>query len=61
MLPVTVPSSFTSPQTSAWYRRSVVRSKNCFAKCVNAYSVFAMTIKPVVFLSKRCTKPGLPK
>ena len=34
--PVTVPSSETSPQTKAQYRRSIVLSKNCSLNSVSA-------------------------
>ncbi len=46
-------SSLKSPQTSARYFLSIVRSKNSFARVAIALSVLAMTINPEVFLSIR--------
>jgi 23S rRNA pseudouridine1911/1915/1917 synthase len=40
------------------YSLSVVLASNCLAKCVIAASVFAITNKPEVSLSIRCTNPG---
>ena len=51
-------SSATFPQTKATYSLSVVFASNCLAKCVIAASVLAITNKPEVSLSIRCTNPG---
>ncbi len=55
----TVPlSSSKFPQTKAMYLRCTVWSLNCLASRLMAMGVFAITNKPVVFLSILCTRPN---
>ena len=59
MKPVIVPLSLSKSQTKAKYVLLIDLSENWDDKLVSAISFLAITIRPVVFLSNLCTRPGL--